>query len=46
MDSETDFFSDSDCDEFANETPFVRNILQPFQFKPIFTAAEIHIKKT
>ena len=40
MDSETDFSSDSDYDEFANEILFVGDILQPFQFKSIFTAAE------
>ena len=28
-------------DEFANEIPFVDDILQPFQFEPIFTAIEI-----
>ena len=32
-----DFSSDSDH-EFANEIPFVSNVLQ---FKPVFTAAEI-----
>ena len=41
MDSETDFSSNSDYDEFANKIVFVGNILQSFQFKPIFTAAEI-----
>ena len=40
MDSETDFSSDSDCDEFANEIPTVGDILQLFHFKPVFTAAE------
>ena len=34
IDSETDFSSDSDYDEFANE------ILQLFQFEPVFAAAE------
>ena len=38
MDSETDFSSGSNY-EFANEIPFVGNILQLFQFEPIFTAA-------
>ena len=46
MDSETDFPSDSDDDEFANEIPFIGNIMQPFQFEPVFTAAEIQAKKT
>ena len=32
MDSEIDFSSNSDYDEFANEILFVGNILQPFQF--------------
>ena len=41
MDSETDFSSNSDYDEFANEILFVGSIVQPFQFKPVFTAAEI-----
>ena len=45
MDSETDFSSDSDYYEFANEIHFVGDILQPFQFEPIFTAAEIQAKK-
>ena len=39
-DSETDFSTDSDYSEFANEIPFVGNILQPFQFEASFTAAE------
>ena len=45
MDSETDFSSDSDYDEFAEEIPFVGNILQPFQNEPVFTAAEIQANK-
>ena len=45
MDSETYFSSDSDCDELANEILFVGDILQPFQFEPVFTAAEIKLKK-
>ena len=45
MDSETDFSSDSDYGDFANEIPFVSNIKQLFQFKPVFTAAEIQAKK-
>ena len=42
--SETDFYSNSDYDEFANEIPFAGNILQLFQFEPIFTATEIQDK--
>ena len=38
MDSETDFSTDSDIDEFVGD------ILQPFQFKLVFTAAEIQAK--
>ena len=45
MDSETDFFSESDYDESANEILFVGDILQPFQFEPIFITAEIQDKK-
>ena len=45
MGSETDFSSDSDYDEFANEIPFVGNIMKPLQFEPIFTAAEIQAEK-
>ena len=30
MDSEKDFSSDSDYNEFNNEIPFVGDILQPF----------------
>ena len=41
MDSETDFSSDSDYDEFSNKIPFVGDILQTFHFEPIFTPAEI-----
>ena len=41
MDSETDFSSNSDYDELANEILFVGDIVQPFQFEPVFTAAEI-----
>ena len=41
MDSETDFSSDSDYNEFAHEILFVGDILLPFQFEPVFTAAEI-----
>ena len=44
MDSETDFPSDSNCDEVANEIPFVGNILQLFQFEPFFTTAELYCK--
>ena len=46
MDSQKEFSSESDYDEFANEIPFVSNILRPFQFEPVFTAAEIQAKKT
>ena len=45
MDLETDFFSYSYYDEFAREIPFVGNILQPFQYEPIFITAEIQAKK-
>ena len=45
MYSERDIFSDSDYNEFANEIQFVCNNLQPFQFEPVFTAAEIQAKK-
>ena len=44
MKSKTDFSSDSDY-QFANEIPFVGDILQPFQFEPVFTVAEIPAKK-
>ena len=44
MDPETDFPSDCDYDEFANEIRFVGDILQPFQLEPIFTTAEIQAK--
>ena len=37
MDSETYFSSDSDYDEFANKIQFVGDILQSFQFEPVFT---------
>ena len=46
MDSERDFSSESDYDVFGNEKLFVGNIMQPFQFEPIFTAAEIKTTKT
>ena len=45
MHSETDFSSDSDYNEFANEMPTVGDILQLFQFEPVFIAAEIQAKK-
>ena len=45
MDWERDFSSNSDYNKFANETLLVGNILQVFQFEPIFTAAEIQAKK-
>ena len=41
IDSETDFPSDSDYDEVANDIPFMGNILQQFQFEPVFTVAEL-----
>ena len=44
-DSETDFSSDSDYDEFANEILFMGNIRQLFQFEPVFTVAEIQVKQ-
>ena len=44
--SDTDFSSDSDYDEFSNEITFVSDILQTFQFEPVFTAAEIQAKNT
>ena len=46
MDSETDFSSDSNYDEFANEIPFVGDILQPFQFEPVFTLLKYKLKTT
>ena len=46
MDSETDFSSNSDYHEFVNEILFVSNILQPFQFEPVFTAVEIQATRT
>ena len=39
MDSETDFSSNCDYDEYVGD------ILQPFQVEPIFTATEIQAKK-
>ena len=39
MDSETDFYSESNYDELANKIPFVGD-MQLFQFEPVFTAAE------
>ena len=45
MDSEIKSSSDSDCDELANEILFVGDILQPFQFEPVFTATEIENNK-
>ena len=44
MNSETDFSSDSDYDEFANKIPFVDNIQQLFQYKPVLTAGEKQAK--
>ena len=37
MDSETDLSRFSDYDGFANEIPFVGNVMQLFQFYPVFT---------
>ena len=37
--------SDSDYDEVATELPFVNNILQPFQFEPVFKSAETQAKE-
>ena len=45
MDSDTDFSSDNDYDEFANDSPVVCDMLQPIKFEAAFTAAEIHGKK-
>ena len=45
MDSETEVSSDSDYDAFANEIPFVGNILQTFQFEPVYTATELQAKE-
>ena len=45
MDSETDFSSDSDYDEFASEILLAGDILQPFLSESIFTAAKIQAKK-
>ena len=44
MDSETDFSSDSNYNEFANEIPFVGDIILPFQFEQVFTDVEIQAK--
>ena len=44
MDSGTDFFNDSDYVGFANEIPFVDDILHPFLFELVFTVAEIQAK--
>ena len=40
------FPSDSDHSESANEILFVSDILQPFLFEPVFTAAKFKLKKT
>ena len=45
-DSVSDFSRDSDYNEFANEIQLVSIILHPFEFQPIFTAAEIQTKTT
>ena len=43
---ETDFSSDSDYDEFANEILFVGNILQPIQLNPFSQLLKYKLKKT
>ena len=43
MDLETNYSNDSDYDDFANEIPFVGDIMQPFQFEPVFSAPTSHI---
>ena len=35
----------TDFDVFANEIPFVGDVLQSFQFESVFTAAEITSNK-
>ena len=45
LDSERDFSNDSNYNEFIDEIQLVGNILHPFQFEAIFTAAEIQAKK-
>ena len=45
MDSDTDFSSDSDYSELADEILLVGDILQPFQSEHISKAAEIQAKK-
>ena len=45
MDSDTDYSSNSDYDEFSNEITFVSNILQSFEVELSFTAAEIQTQK-
>ena len=42
---DSDFFSDSYYDEFANEILFVGDILQLFRFELIFITAEIQAAK-
>ena len=46
MNSETDVSGYSNYDEFVNAISFVGNILQPFQFEPLFTADEIQASGT
>ena len=41
INSEADISSNVNFNYFANEMPFVGDILQPFQFYSIFTVAEI-----
>ena len=43
--SETDFSRDSDYDELVNKILLVGDILQPFQYELVFTAAEIQAKE-
>ena len=46
MDSEIDFSSNNIYYELANEIQFVGDILQLFQFEPVFTSAKIYLAGT
>ena len=46
MNSETDFSSDRNYAEFANEIPFVGDILQPFLLNPFYQLLKYKLKKT
>ena len=46
MDSETDFSSDSDYNEFPTEMLFVGIIPQLFHIEYVFTAVKIQAKNT